>query len=101
MEEARPKEEIVKDIEQILQEYVAPVVAQHGGIVNYKNYSNGVVLLEMSGACSGCAGSAMTLKMGIENLLTNTVPEVESVEGVDDPFTTADPYMTGFPFDPD
>jgi Fe-S cluster biogenesis protein NfuA len=46
----------------------------------------------MSGACSGCASSTLTLKMGIENMLTHYVPEVQSVEGVDDPNSGVDPY---------
>ena len=39
----------------------------------------------MSGSCSGCASSAATLKQGIENMLKHYIPEVKSVEGVDDP----------------
>lgn len=89
----RTKEEIEKEIVQVLEQYVAPYVAQHGGSVNYKDYSNGVVLLEMSGACSGCAGSTATLKFGIQNLLIEMIPEVKSVEGMDDPYSNVAPYM--------
>ena len=46
----------------------------------------------MSGACSGCASSTLTLKMGIENLLMHYVPEVKGVAGVDDPNSQVDPY---------
>lgn len=89
----RTKEEIEKEITNILEQYVAPFVAQHGGSVNYKDYNNGVVLLEMSGACSGCAGSTATLKHGIQNLLIEMVPEVASVEGIDDPYSNVAPYL--------
>ena len=51
----------------------------------------------MSGACSGCAMSSMTLKQGIENTLTNMIPEVTTVVGVDDPNSGVDPY-TSDPF---
>jgi Fe-S cluster biogenesis protein NfuA len=94
----RTKDEIVSDIKQLLEEYVDPFVAQHGGQVNYKAFDAGVVLLEMSGACSGCAGSTMTLKHGIQNLLVEAIPEVNMVEGMDDPNSGVDPFMSMNPY---
>lgn len=94
----RSQEEIVDQIKEILDNYVAPAVAQHGGEVNFSSYNNGVVFLEMSGACSGCAGSTMTLKLGVEGLLTEMIPEVTSVEGFDDPYSTVDPFYSSMPF---
>jgi Fe-S cluster biogenesis protein NfuA len=88
----------VENIKQILETYVQPAVAGHGGVVNYLDYNDGVVTLEMSGACSGCAMSSMTLKQGIENTLTNMIPEVTTVVGVDDLNSGVDPYMTEDPF---
>ena len=52
----------------------------------------GTVTMLMSGACSGCASSAATLKQGIENMLKHYIPEVKSVQGVDDP-NFNDPYF--------
>lgn len=89
----RSDDEIAQDIQSVLEHYVAPYVAQHGGEVNFKEYSNGNVILEMSGACSGCAGSTATLQFGIQNILTQLVPEVKNIQGVDDPFSSIDPYM--------
>jgi NFU1 iron-sulfur cluster scaffold homolog, mitochondrial len=91
---SRTQEEIVKSIVETLENYVAPAVAQHGGVVNFVNYENGHVLLELSGACSGCAGSTATLKYGVEHIIKEMVPEVTSVEGMDDPFSDVDPFMT-------
>ena len=90
----RTQEQIVENIIEVLTEYVTPAVASHGGIVNFISYEKGKVLLELSGACSGCAGSTMTLKYGVENMLVQLVPEVESVEGFDDPFSEVDPFYT-------
>ena len=84
----------VENIKQILETYVQPAVAGHGGVVNYLDYNDGVVTLEMSGACSGCAMSSMTLKEGIERTLTGMIPEVTTVVGVDDPNSGVDPYMS-------
>ena len=85
---------IVENIKQVLEIYVQPAVAGHGGVVNYLDYNDGVVTLEMSGACSGCAMSSMTLKEGIERTLTGMIPEVTTVVGVDDPNSGVDPYMS-------
>ena len=43
---------------------------------------DGVVTLEMQGACAGCPSSTLTLKMGIENLLRHYIPEVIEVRPV-------------------
>ena len=88
----------VENIKQILETYVQPAVAGHGGVVNYLDYNDGVVTLEMSGACSGCAMSSMTLKQGIESTLTGMIPEVTAVVGVDDLNSGVDPYYNSDPF---
>ena len=94
-------DDIVVNIKQVLENYVQPAVAGHGGKVNYLDYNAGAVTLELSGACSGCAMSSMTLKMGIENILMEMVPEVVTVHGVDDPNSGVDPYMNqDYGYDP-
>jgi len=88
----RTQEEVVKEIEDILESKIQPQVAMHGGVVSLESFKDGVATMFMSGSCSGCASSTYTLKVGIENMLSHYVPEVKSVEGVDDPNSTATPY---------
>ena len=88
----RTKEEIMNDITDIIDSKIQPSVAMHGGVVSLQSFDDGVATMFMSGACSGCASSTITLKMGIENMLTHYVPEVQSVEGVDDPNSGFNPY---------
>lgn len=90
----RTNEQITENIKQVLNDFIAPAVAGHGGEVNFISFDNGAVLLELSGACSGCAGSAATLKFGVENMLREMVPEVQEVTGIDDPSSTVDPYYS-------
>ena len=92
----RTKEEIVAAIVEQLDEKVAPMVDQHGGIVKFIDFDmdNGYVELMLSGSCSGCAGSSMTLKYGIENLLMHYIPEVKGVVGHHDPMTMSQPFFT-------
>ena len=88
----RTNEEIILDIENIIEQQIQPSVAMHVGVVSLHSYKDGIATMFMSGACSGCASSTYTLKMGIENMLTHYVPEVKAVEGVDDPNSQVDPY---------
>ena len=74
--------EIADQIEELLETRVRPSVAGHGGDIVFHNYSNGVVELEMRGACSGCPSSMATLKMGVENMLKHYIPEVMEVREV-------------------
>ena len=87
-------EDIVKHITEVMEQYVAPNVAQHGGEVNFVSFELGVVLVELSGACSGCAGSTATLKHGIEQMMTSLIPEVQGVEGIDDLESNVMPYYS-------
>ena len=88
----RTQEEIVEEIKDIIDSKIQPSVAMHGGVVSLKSFDDGVAIMFMSGACSGCASSMYTLKMGVENLLTYHIPEVKSVEGIDDQNSQVDPY---------
>lgn len=72
----------VRRIKQLLDENIRPAVAMDGGDVVFESFEEGLVKLRLQGACSGCPSSTMTLKMGIEGLLTRMVPEVTSVEAV-------------------
>ncbi|WP_137387647.1 NifU family protein [Rhodoligotrophos defluvii] len=75
-------EEIVETIKELLETRVQPAVAQDGGNITFHGYRDGVVFLNMEGACSGCPSSTATLKHGIENLLRHFIPEVVEVRPV-------------------
>ena len=75
--------ELARQIMEVLDLKVRPVVAEDGGDIVFAGFEEGIVKLEMRGACSGCPSSLMTLKMGIENLLKEEFPEdVLAVEPV-------------------
>lgn len=71
--------DIVRQIKEILDTRVRPVVAADGGDIVFADFTDGVVYLHMRGACAGCPSSTMTLKTGIENLLKHFIPEVNEV----------------------
>ncbi|GAB2768775.1 hypothetical protein GCM10027275_09260 [Rhabdobacter roseus] len=76
----------VQKIKAVLEQYVRPAVESDGGAINFHSFdeSTGAVKVLLQGSCSGCPSSTLTLKAGIENLLTRMVPDVKEVvaEGV-------------------
>jgi Fe-S cluster biogenesis protein NfuA len=76
--------DIVKELKELIDARVRPAVARDGGDITFHSWDHeqGVVRLNMRGACAGCPSSTMTLKAGIENMLRHYVPEVNRVEQV-------------------
>lgn len=66
-------------IRNLLDEYVAPAVANDGGAIEFRGYEDGTVNVLLRGSCAGCPSSTATLKGGIENLLKQHLPEVKEV----------------------
>ncbi|UCG41638.1 MAG: NifU family protein [Acidimicrobiia bacterium] len=61
-------------------EYIRPALQADGGDMILNGVDDGVVKLELVGACGGCPLSQMTLTAGIERILTDRVPGVTAVE---------------------
>ena len=78
-ENTMPETEIEKQIVSVLEEYVKPAVERDGGAIHFKSFKEGVVSVVLRGSCSGCPSSSITLKNGIEALMTRMVPEVKEV----------------------
>ncbi len=76
------EDKIVKEIREIIETRVRPAVMQDGGDIVFHDFKDGIVRVELHGACSGCPSSTVTLKNGIENMLKYYVPEVVSVEAI-------------------
>ena len=74
--------EIEKQIIDLLNTKVKPAVEKDGGDIKFREFKNGVVKVELKGSCSGCPSSTMTLKNGVQNLLSHYIPEVKSVEAI-------------------
>ena len=70
---------MVQKIRHVLNTEVRPAVAMDGGDIVFQDYKDGVVYLNMLGACSGCPSSTMTLKQGVESRLRAVVPEIKEV----------------------
>ena len=73
---------IEKKIVKILETKIRPAVARDGGDIKFKKFKNGVVQVQLQGSCSGCPSSIITLKQGVQNLLTHYIPEVKEVVAI-------------------
>lgn len=72
--------EKVEDVIQALR----PALQDHGGDIELVGTDDdNRVKVRLQGACQGCPGAAMTMKMGVERILREKVPEVKEVVTVD------------------
>lgn len=72
------KDKVLKALEK-----VKTMLSADGGSAELVDITDdGIVKIRLTGACGGCPMSAMTLKMGIERIIKQDVPEVKSVEAV-------------------
>ena len=64
---------------------IRPVLQADGGDIELVGVDEGkgVVSVRLQGACRGCPGARMTLKMGVERHLKEKVPEISEVVAVD------------------
>jgi Fe-S cluster biogenesis protein NfuA len=69
----------VTTIKELIETRVRPAVANDGGDITFRGFRDGVVYLDMKGACAGCPSSTATLRHGIQNLLRHYVPDVVEV----------------------
>ena len=93
----RTHQDIVKEIETVLKDKITPSVAAHKGEIKFISFHRGVVRLLLSGSCSGCAMSKVTLHRGVENMLKHYIPEVISLVGEDDDKAEEQGYTPYFP----
>ncbi len=70
---------VVDRIKEVLENEVRPAVAMDGGDVVFAGFHDGVVEVELQGACVGCPSSTATLRFGIEARLREAIPEVTKV----------------------
>ncbi|MFO0321038.1 MAG: NifU family protein [Bacteroidota bacterium] len=70
-----PQNDVEAKIIEVLDQYIRPAVESDGGLITFKSLINGIVTVQMRGACSSCPSSSITLKAGIEALLKRLLPD--------------------------
>ncbi|KAJ2520131.1 hypothetical protein H4217_002237 [Coemansia sp. RSA 1939] len=76
----------VAEIKELLESRIRPSIQEDGGDLDFVSFNEGtgVVKIRLRGACRGCASSTVTLKHGVEGMLSYYIPEVTGVEEVSD-----------------
>jgi Fe-S cluster biogenesis protein NfuA len=70
-----------ENVEEVLDK-IRPSLVRDGGNVELVNVNDGTVEVRLTGACAGCPMSTMTLKMGIEQMLKQEIPDIKEVIAV-------------------
>jgi Fe-S cluster biogenesis protein NfuA len=73
------RDELVAHICRVIDDQIRPAVARDGGDVVFVRYRDGIVELQMRGACSGCPSATLTLKSAIETRLKQAIPQIREV----------------------
>ncbi len=79
---AEQNNELRSKVEQVIENVRGHLQADGGDIALVEVTEDNVVKVELRGACNGCPGAAMTLKMGVERVMREAIPEIKSVEAV-------------------
>ena len=81
--EANTEQTFEEKVKEVI-EAIRPALQGHGGDVELVGTDeDNTVKVKLQGACQGCPGATMTMKMGIERILKENVPEVKEVIAVE------------------
>ena len=71
-----------EEVDRALDE-IRPYIHSHGGDISVLEVTDDkVARLQMIGSCNGCPMSMLTMKLGVERLLAEKVPELKGAEAV-------------------
>jgi Fe-S cluster biogenesis protein NfuA len=88
-----PEAEIRMKVQGLFEREINPALAMHGGFVELLDVKKNSIFLKLGGGCQGCASSQLTLKMGIERILREQIPEVGEVLDSTDHAAGRNPYF--------
>lgn len=77
-------DDIAQQVQALLNARIRPAVKKDGGDIKFISFENGIVLVEMQGACKGCPYAMRTLKEGVERILKTYISEVKEVRNIDE-----------------
>ena len=83
---------LAERVQHVLEHEVNPAIASHGGGARLISVEEDTVYLELMGGCQGCGMATVTLKHGIERIITEAIPEINSVVDVTDHAGGSNPY---------
>ncbi len=94
MDDDGPSGALAERVSQVLDTEINPAIAAHGGEIKLRDVQGTEIFIEMAGGCQGCAMSRMTLRQGVERMVSQSVPEVTAIHDVTDHASGDNPYFT-------
>jgi Fe/S biogenesis protein NfuA len=86
------KEPIAAAVQKVIDDRINPGVATHGGYVTLLEVRDGVAYVALGGGCQGCGLADVTLTQGIDTMIRQAVPEIQSVVDSTDHAAGTNPY---------
>src|SRR5690606_5201238 len=83
---------LAERVQDVIDHIINPAIAAHGGFVEMVDVSDDTLYIRMGGGCQGCAASQATLRMGIERMVREQVPEIQHIMDVTDHTAGVNPY---------
>lgn len=71
---------ITEEIQQYIDEFIKPYIASHNGSIRFIGFEEGIVLIELTGSCSTCSASTITLSLHIDRQIRKKFREVKKVQ---------------------
>ncbi len=72
--------ELFEEVKRVIEHDIRPFSEADGGKIHLKSVVDGIVYIQLSGACSGCPGAAMTLRGGVERVLKTKIHNIKAVK---------------------
>jgi Fe/S biogenesis protein NfuA len=85
---------LAQRVQDVLDQHINPGVAGHGGSVALSKVEGDTAYITMGGGCQGCASSQLTLKMGVERMIKENVPEIKNIVDATDHTAGENPYYS-------
>ena len=85
-------DEVSKSVAEVIESQVNPLVASHGGHVDLVGVDDGKAMIAFGGGCQGCGMVDVTLKEGIEVMITVGVPGITAVVDMTDHDAGTNPF---------
>jgi Fe/S biogenesis protein NfuA len=82
-------------VRMVIDRDINPFAATHGGAIRLVDVRHNTAYVEMSGRCQGCGMALVTLRDGLERMLKQAVPEIETIVDLTDHRSGRDPYYRG------
>ena len=81
-------------VQEVIDHRLLPALAQHGGWMELDRIEGDTAYVRLGGGCQGCASASVTLKEGVERVITEQVDEINNVVDVTDHAAGASPYCS-------